>query len=88
MDYRPARDLGCDALPPVLRCDLTPFLVHRTGRYKLIRDVVRDAGQLVSDTKLVTVVEFSTKKPYLSCMITWDIVVCMQHGDVGLFLQV
>ena len=43
---------------------------------------------LVSDTKLVTVVEFSTKKPYLSCMITWDIVVCMQHGDVGLFLQV
>ena len=43
---------------------------------------------LVSGTKLVTVVEFSTKKPYLSCMTTWDIVDCMQHGDVGLFLQV
>ena len=42
----------------------------------------------MSGTKLVTVVEFSTKKPYLSCMTTWDIVVCMQHGDVGLFLQV
>ena len=52
LDYRPARDLGCDALPPVRRCDLTTFCVHRTGRYKLIRDVVRDEGQLVLDDAL------------------------------------
>ena len=52
LDYGPARDVGRNALPPVHRCDLTSCHVHRTGRYKLIRDVARDEGQLVSDNAL------------------------------------
>ena len=43
-----ARDMSRDALPPVRCCDLTSFHVHRIELPGLLRDVVRDGGQLVS----------------------------------------